>query len=592
MAANYPNTLPAIPTIIGGPTGDTTTTTGKEHSVVHNQLAEELTAIAMRLGVDGNTSPATIIGLLAQKLSATVTSPAVDHVIKWDGTKFINGSAPAGAGTGGLDWIKPAGSTLTDFHNARNTAGVGGTVYVPKGSYTFSSPLQLSTPGQNWIIHPGAFFTVANAADCSVMNISGDGVVVAGGKWDGNGANIGTGQAVINITGHRSGIRNAEVTNGDSSGVRVAGCNFAFVEGCYVHRNATFDILVDVSGAAGSNYTRIENNTVVNTGTQAGIHARGDNVGTVLSRGTRIASNHVTRYSPGTFTHDHAEIGIEVWGYAPFCTIVNNHVVGAWMCVSVDKADHTTVAGNTGDNCKWGYELAGSSHCTVTGNTIDCRYIANSIGVSCSNAGNGINTISSNNIYRAATGIHLNGSEGNGSEKYVVIGNTVDGIDGSGKGVYCQMARSVVIASNQFLGTGAAGSRAILLENSSDLAISGNLLRSMSQFIHMYAFSNFTFDDITVTGNHLDGAAGIVESANTGAVLSLGPAIRLANNVGFAAYLDYAAKLRQTFGTGTPEGFVSAGVGSTYQRRDGGAGTCLYLKQSGGTGNTGWVAQA
>lgn len=43
-------------------------------------------------------------------------------------------------------------------------------------------------------------------------------------------------------------------------------------------------------------------------------------------------------------------------------------------------------------------------------------------------------------------------------------------------------------------------------------------------------------------------------------------------------------------GTGSPEGVVSAVVGSLYLRRNGGASTTLYVKQS-GTGNTGWVAK-
>ena len=41
-------------------------------------------------------------------------------------------------------------------------------------------------------------------------------------------------------------------------------------------------------------------------------------------------------------------------------------------------------------------------------------------------------------------------------------------------------------------------------------------------------------------------------------------------------------------GEGTPEGSISALVGSVYFRTDGGAGTTLYLKES-GSGNTGWV---
>lgn len=43
-------------------------------------------------------------------------------------------------------------------------------------------------------------------------------------------------------------------------------------------------------------------------------------------------------------------------------------------------------------------------------------------------------------------------------------------------------------------------------------------------------------------------------------------------------------------GSGTPEGAVTAPVGSLFTRTDGGASTTLYVKES-GTGNTGWVAK-
>jgi parallel beta-helix repeat protein len=41
-------------------------------------------------------------------------------------------------------------------------------------------------------------------------------------------------------------------------------------------------------------------------------------------------------------------------------------------------------------------------------------------------------------------------------------------------------------------------------------------------------------------------------------------------------------------GNGSPEGVVTAPVGSTYRRADGGAGTCFYVKES-GVGATGWT---
>lgn len=43
-------------------------------------------------------------------------------------------------------------------------------------------------------------------------------------------------------------------------------------------------------------------------------------------------------------------------------------------------------------------------------------------------------------------------------------------------------------------------------------------------------------------------------------------------------------------GTGDPEGVVSAPVGALYTRDDGGAGSTLYVKES-GTGSAGWVAK-
>lgn len=45
-----------------------------------------------------------------------------------------------------------------------------------------------------------------------------------------------------------------------------------------------------------------------------------------------------------------------------------------------------------------------------------------------------------------------------------------------------------------------------------------------------------------------------------------------------------------TSGSGTPEASITAPVGSLFSRTDGGAGTSLYVKES-GTGNTGWVAK-
>lgn len=55
-------------------------------------------------------------------------------------------------------------------------------------------------------------------------------------------------------------------------------------------------------------------------------------------------------------------------------------------------------------------------------------------------------------------------------------------------------------------------------------------------------------------------------------------------------YFIGAGNVSQNSGAGSPEGSITAVVGSTFQRSDGAAGTCFYVKES-GTGNTGWVAK-
>lgn len=52
----------------------------------------------------------------------------------------------------------------------------------------------------------------------------------------------------------------------------------------------------------------------------------------------------------------------------------------------------------------------------------------------------------------------------------------------------------------------------------------------------------------------------------------------------------YTATVFDASGTGTPEGVVTAGIGSTFRRTNGGAVTSFYVKES-GAGNTGWVAK-
>ncbi len=102
-------------------------------------------------------------------------------------------------------------------------------------------------------------------------------------------------------------------------------------------------------------------------------------------------------------------------------------------------------------------------------------------------------------------------------------------------------------------------------------------------------------------GSVLIGAA--VASNGAGLMQVAGDVVPFTNNaralgsVSFRWSQTYSVQFRPgagsaiwTSGTGTPEGVVTAPVGSLFTRTDGGAGTTLYVKES-GAGNTGWVGK-
>lgn len=75
--------------------------------------------------------------------------------------------------------------------------------------------------------------------------------------------------------------------------------------------------------------------------------------------------------------------------------------------------------------------------------------------------------------------------------------------------------------------------------------------------------------------------------------LDVAGSIRTTENVVFGTAgrgLTFSGGQIWRTGAGSPEGAVTAPVGSLFTRTDGGAGTTLYVKES-GAGNTGWVAK-
>lgn len=92
-----------------------------------------------------------------------------------------------------------------------------------------------------------------------------------------------------------------------------------------------------------------------------------------------------------------------------------------------------------------------------------------------------------------------------------------------------------------------------------------------------------TLDDFTTTSHalltHVSGTL-YLRNDNNNAYLPL-----------WVSRILYGGGTSHRDGTGSPEGVVAAPVGSTFYRTDGGTGTAFYVKETGGSTSTGWVAK-
>jgi hypothetical protein len=139
-------------------------------------------------------------------------------------------------------------------------------------------------------------------------------------------------------------------------------------------------------------------------------------------------------------------------------------------------------------------------------------------------------------------------------------------------------AGRAVSASNVTVSTGAVG----LVSSFSDGVAQGIVLSSGSGYFGIY---NPNYGDIAFrSGGNTSDTFRIAEAGN----LTVGYGNLVIGTSGKGVTLP--GGITWTSGSGSPEGVVTAPVGSLYSRSDGGAGTSLYVKQS-GSGNTGWAGK-
>jgi hypothetical protein len=209
-------------------------------------------------------------------------------------------------------------------------------------------------------------------------------------------------------------------------------------------------------------------------------------------------------------------------------------------------------------------------------------------------------------------------TDGDRSARIVIANNDIVNTQANGYGILGLAMEDIVIANNTIIGGGAvaAGYWGIYLRSTlssfpvSSARVFGNTVKNFGSGAVAFAGSGaatitaanvshncFTSDvasvqDIGVSFN-VDGTNAVQQATWIGNDCTGNTTTEISDYPSSGVVLvggNHGAPGAIYSCTGTPEGVITAGIGSLALRRDGGASTTLYVKTS-GTGNTGWTAK-
>jgi hypothetical protein len=209
-------------------------------------------------------------------------------------------------------------------------------------------------------------------------------------------------------------------------------------------------------------------------------------------------------------------------------------------------------------------------------------------------------TITGNNLEAGTTGLGVNlqiGATGSG-KNIVISGNYLKGSTGINTS---RDVTNLTISGNVIVGPSPtfASGRGIFIDTPVSnvyVFITGNTIVDVQRPYAIYSLAATTFNYLFATNNNLSLAGSNTNSSawSVEGAAVIGTAVVSANNINPATIgLEYSvvnqlSNIRIQYGTATPEASITAGIGSLFINKSGGAGTTLYVKQT-GTGNTGWA---
>lgn len=470
-------------------------------------------------------------------------------------------------------------------------------VFPAGGTYLIDGGLVSNTAGQVFTVYGATIKLKDNATSKGMLRLNGAGSCVFGGTWDGNKSN-----------------GNSPVDTYSSWNVAVYG-DRCTIKDCYSIN--TFGMFA--TGGSVSD-TLFKDNTIRNT-TNYGIflstavdayrnRAIGNNID--MSEGGLIGQGILFTRTGSVLQYD--------WELADNIITGPQGSLGSQaICLAV-RGTNGIVSNNLTRYGSMGFS-EGGSNTVITGNRFLDLQGTTKYGIEPS----GANVVISNNIVTGARrGIIVSGNET--YDNLVITGNTITSddiaiklqinsgytghnitISGNylkGNGYVINPTRDITglnITNNIIVGPSStfASGRGIFLDTPPTDAyvfISGNTIMNVQRPYAIYNTTSDTVNKLYAIGNNLVKAGTNSSSSywNVEGLAVAGTDVISCNNVNPASIgmelnvLDQSSTLTtQYINSGTPEGGITASPGSICINKSGGAGTTLYIKET-GTGNTGW----
>jgi len=523
------------------------------------------------------------------------TAPYADNGGSYCGTEFIPTGGDGTIGfvrdhSGGVlvEWFGAVADGSTDnttaIHNARD--GGNDVLVFTDGVYAHTG-LSANVANQKFDFINGASLFLINNSNTTSISVTANNVIINNPTIDGNKVNQtgGNGISITNVDDCRvlnataTDVKNYGIYGDRSDGLKIKDCTVIDSDniGIFVEVTVNQDIIdLEVTGCY------VDRSSLGVSIGEGGLKVRAA-TGFDLPR-SNVSNNTVIMPVSPT---DTAAICIEVW-QSENGVISNNRTYNGYMGISAATVSATAISNNTCYGAStYGIELAVScSDSVVSSNTINGGGVTtNGIILSTTPTNNIISDNSVSNLKTTGTIRGIKCQDGVG---HSFSGNNIN----ISSGYAYEMANCTEFSiTGGNLDGNSLASKAIILDESYKCAISGVTATDFTQDgVLLFGGSAVTFSYISIVGNTFNNAGLAYKTSFTGGA-AIGVRVVVNSNGGYTQNIREALyDIRDLWSTGSPEGVHTAGVGSTYMRRDGGTGTVLYIKET-GTGNTGWVAK-